>query len=76
MAQSADIVVPPVTEEIVDAVQTASEKEIVEVFQLSPQERIQEGIVKHRVKTSVPPDKEETAEVLQPRRQWTFSAQS
>ena len=43
-----DIVVPPVKEEIEDAAQTAMEMYIVEVFQLSRQERIQQRIQKQR----------------------------
>ena len=48
---------PPIKGDIVEAVQTAMEIEIVEVLQPSPQERTQERIGKQRVSTPVPPNK-------------------
>ena len=50
----ADIVVPPIQGDIVEAVQTAIEIEIeiVEVLQPSPQERTQERIGKQRASAS------------------------
>ena len=50
-----DVIVPPILEEIADAVQTAMDMEVAAVLQPSPQEYIQERIVKQRVNTPVPP---------------------
>ena len=54
VAQPADTVVPPVKEEVVDTVQTAMEMKIVKVFQFSPQERVQERVVRRGVSIPAP----------------------